>query len=294
MDGLISDKTIYVVATPIGNLGDVSLRAKSVLAGVDLILAEDTRETRKLLSHLEIKPKNLISYNDHTDAKKRQEIVSKIQQEELSVALVSDAGTPCVSDPGYKFIRDARSEGVTIVPVPGASALMSLVSASGLPSDTVVFVGFLPHKEGAVRKQIESWERFRPTSLVFFDSMKRLARDLEILKSVIGHCEVAIGRELTKRHEEIFVDSIDRVMEWLSNEATLKGEVSVQVYIGSSDPAVERDHLWHKIEEDAKSRFMSGEKLKDILKDWRDQGISRSELYDRLLKIKDQVRSSDT
>ena len=153
----VADPVIFIVATPIGNLDDLTPRALATLRNVDIIAAEDTRNTRKLLTHFNIQGKELVSYHDHVEDTRSEQLVERLLRDGLSLALVSDAGTPCVADPGYRLVRHAKQNGIKVHPVPGASALTSLVSASGLPSDRVLFVGFLPVKESDIRREIQSW-----------------------------------------------------------------------------------------------------------------------------------------
>ncbi len=191
--------TLYVVATPIGNLEDISLRALRILKEVHLIAAEDTRHTRILLDHYGIHTP-LTSYHEHNEKSKTLALVARLIEGE-SVALVSDAGTPLLSDPGYRLVREAIKAGIHIVPVPGASALTAVLSVCGLPMDGFVFEGFLPAKRGERIERLMSL-REEPRTLVFYEVPHRIDESLQDLLTVLGDREVVVGREVTKLHEE--------------------------------------------------------------------------------------------
>ena len=176
---MINPGTLFVVATPIGNLGDFSQRAGEVLSNVDVIAAEDTRHTRKLLNQLKIETP-LISYHDYSNASKASNLLRRIKRGQ-SVALVSDAGTPLISDPGYRLVRRARESGVTVTPIPGASALIAALSVAGLPTDSFVFEGFLPAKASARNKRLKELA-FEPRTLVFYESPHRVVKTTAALE----------------------------------------------------------------------------------------------------------------
>ena len=190
---------LYVVSTPIGNLRDITLRALDILGGVEEVLAEDTRVASKLLSAYGVKAR-LSPYHDHNGAERRPGLLKRLE-EGGRIALISDAGTPLVSDPGWKLVHEALEHGIKVYPVPGASALLAGLVASGLPSDRFLFAGFLPPKSGARRAGIESLKQV-PATLVFYESGPRLAETLADLSAVLGAREAAVARELTKLFEE--------------------------------------------------------------------------------------------
>lgn len=278
---------IYVVATPIGNLADMTDRARQVLSDVDLIAAEDTRETRKLLSHFQINGKQLISYQDHGEAERAASIMERIIKENLSLALVSDAGTPAISDPGFRLIALAREHEVPVHPVPGASAMTALVSASGLPSDRILFIGFLPVKEAAVKQEMQTWIDTR-ASVVFYESTRRLNQVIKIMAETLPFAKVCIGRELTKVYEEIHTFSINEALVWCSAHDSLKGEAVVMVDLSgmrkNNGGFVKVDLA--RLKEDARKEFKHGSSLKDLLQKYKDCGLSRSALYQLLLEAK--------
>jgi 16S rRNA (cytidine1402-2'-O)-methyltransferase len=192
---------LYVVATPIGNLQDITLRALETLKTVDLIAAEDTRHTKKLLQHYGIETP-LISFHQHSGAGRIEQIIRRLQGGE-SVALVTDAGTPGISDPGGALVEAAHKAGIRVVPVPGASAVTAILSVAGLPAHRFRFEGFPPRKEGARRKFFESFQG-EDAPVVFYESPHRLLKTLQTAYEVLGDCGIVVGRELTKQFEEVF------------------------------------------------------------------------------------------
>lgn len=215
--------TLYIVATPIGNLEDITLRAKRVLSEVDLIAAEDTRHTRKLLAHLDIHTP-LTSFSQHHEKGKRHKIVD-VLKEGKDVALVSDAGTPCISDPGYPLLTAAVQEGMKIVPIPGASAVITALSAAGLPTDRFTFIGFLPEKPGKRRKILEGLTDYDHT-LVFYLSKWKAQKQLAEMREVFGDRQACLCRELTKVHEEFTRGTLDQLDKHLADNPP-KGEMTL-------------------------------------------------------------------
>jgi 16S rRNA (cytidine1402-2'-O)-methyltransferase len=217
--------TLYVVATPIGNLGDVTLRALDVLRAVDRIACEDTRRTRKLLAHHGIRTA-LFAYHDHNEAREARAIVERLQEGE-TIALVTDSGTPLVSDPGYRVVTLAAEEGLDVVPVPGPSAVAAALSAAGVPPHPFLFAGFLPRKSGARRRRIEELGEVAAT-LVLYESPHRIAATLRDLAAVLGDRRAAVCRELTKVHEEFLRGGLAE-LAGLAERRPLKGEIVVVV-----------------------------------------------------------------
>lgn len=200
--------TLFVVATPIGNLQDLSPRAIEVLQQVDLIACEDTRQTIKLLNRFGIQ-KPLTSYHEFNEEKKAQEIAGLLAGDS-TIAIVSDAGTPAISDPGYRLVRLCRTRGIPVVPIPGPNAALAALSASGLPSDEFVFLGFLPSKKTARRDRLASLSNLTST-LIFYEAPHRIEATLEDMQDVLGDREVSIARELTKIHEEFLFGKLSDV-----------------------------------------------------------------------------------
>ncbi len=223
--------TLYIVATPIGNLEDVTLRALRVLAEVSCILAEDTRHTRILLDRHGIRTR-LRSLHAHNERARLHEVLRSLEAEG-SVALVSDAGTPLVSDPGERLVRGVRAAGHEVAPIPGASAVLAALVASGLPATPFLFAGFLPRKAGERRAQLASWAD-RPETLVLFESPRRLAATLAELLESLGDREACVARELTKLHEEQVRGRLSELVERFAQGA--RGEVTL-VIAGARTPA---------------------------------------------------------
>jgi len=221
---LVTPNTLYIVATPIGNLADISQRALDILAQVDVIACEDTRHTQKLLSAFSIKNRTL-SLHDHNE-RQRQEYIAELLQQGKSIALVSDAGTPLISDPGFHLVRYCRSLGLTVSPVPGACAAIAALSVAGLPTDRFAFEGFLPSKSTARQAKLAELANETRT-LVFYDAPRRAIDTITDIVSVLGGDRyVVIAREITKTFETIYSDTAENLLTWLNNDANqLKGEM---------------------------------------------------------------------
>jgi 16S rRNA (cytidine1402-2'-O)-methyltransferase len=272
--------TLYIIATPIGNLEDITFRAVRLLREADLIAAEDTRHSRKLLSHFGIS-RPLTSYFDHNKSFKGNYILEKLR-EGLSVALISDAGTPCISDPGYQLVRDAVAEGIPVVPVPGPSAVIAALSAAGLPTDRFAYEGFLPNRQGKRRDKLESIRR-EERVVVFYEASNRLEASLSDLLEVLGEREVVIARELTKIHEEFLKGNAAQLLELISGRR-IKGEVVLLVA-----PAKEVEKSPGIILADLLGEYTGagGLSIKDaVRKVALETGCSRSEVYAEALRIK--------
>ncbi|MFO7675417.1 MAG: 16S rRNA (cytidine(1402)-2'-O)-methyltransferase [bacterium] len=216
---------LYVVSTPIGNLGDLTGRAEEVLRRADFVACEDTRHTGLLLHRLGIEGR-LVSYHDHNKLRRTPEVLEMLRQGKR-VALVSDAGTPGVSDPGFYLIRAAAASGIRIVPVPGASALLSALVVSGLPCDRFAFEGFLPRRDGRRRKRLQALAT-EPRTMVFFEPARRLVPLLREMLELWGDRDVVVGRELTKLHEEVIRGRLAGLVEELVKR-DLRGEATVVV-----------------------------------------------------------------
>ena len=228
----MSDKGhLFVVGTPIGNLEDITLRAISTLQNVDLILAEDTRNSKKLLSAHNINTK-MMSYHEHSNEKETKRIISLLLDGK-NLALISDAGTPTISDPGYGLIRDCIKKEIKIIPIPGASAITTAMSVSGLPSDSFTFFGFLPQKKGRIKKIKELLNV--DNTIILFESPFRLEKTLNQLKEYLGNRSVVVGRELTKLYEEIIRGNLEDVIKYFS-KSKIKGEIVIM--IGKDDDRI--------------------------------------------------------
>ncbi|MDU0457419.1 MAG: 16S rRNA (cytidine(1402)-2'-O)-methyltransferase [Geobacteraceae bacterium] len=274
--------TLYIVATPIGNLEDMTYRAVRILGEVDLIAAEDTRHSLKLLSHFGIS-KSMTSYFDHNQQFKGERILNTLRQGK-SVALISDAGTPCVSDPGYQLVRDAVAEGIPVIPIPGACAAVAALSASGLPSDTFTFAGFPPSRQGKRRSFLAEMSAL-PGTLLLYEAPHRLVETLRDMREVLGERQVVVARELTKIYEELIRGSVSEVLESV-DQGKVRGEVVILVAPGEK-PAQEAESL----EETLLGLMRDGRlSLKDTAKKAAEiTGVSRSEAYATALKLKNDV-----
>jgi len=232
--------TIYLVATPIGNLEDISPRALRILAEVDLIAAEDTRHSAKLLRHFGIGTP-VTAYHDHNEREKAQQLVSRVVGGE-SLALISDAGTPLVNDPGYHLVKAAREAGILLVPVPGACAAITALSVSGLPTDKFLFAGFPPAKPVTRKNYFNAKSRLEVT-LIFYESPHRIVESLTDMREIFGgERSAVVARELTKKFETVRSDSLTELVNWIKRDANQqKGEFVVLVQGVSADTNAEID-----------------------------------------------------
>lgn len=216
------ESAIYIVATPIGNLSDITIRGLEVLREVDYIAAEDTRHTRKLLDYHGISSK-LVAYHEHNELEKSLVLISDVQDGK-SIALVSDAGTPLISDPGHALVSLAKKEGVKVVPIPGPSALIAALSSSGLPCGRFIYEGFLPAKQKAKKDMLELY-RYEVRTVVFYESPHRIVNSLEVLADLFPERQIVIARELTKRFETITGGSAAELLSWtLADSDQQRGE----------------------------------------------------------------------
>ncbi len=267
---------LYLVATPIGNLGDITLRALDALSAADLIVCEDTRVTGKLLSHYGIKSA-LLPYNDHNADKQRGVVIDHLKKGEI-VCLVSDAGTPLVSDPGFKLVRDVVAQGLHVTVVPGASSVLTALQLSGLPSESFCFAGFLPVKEAARRKMLQAWKD-APSTLVFFETAPRLEKALADIADVLGNRDVAVARELTKMFEEVKrMSASDAVTLYKGNAP--KGEIVLVI-----GPPQKIEHDAQSIEKKLKTALKTMSTKEAAASVAEATGKPRKELYDLVLKI---------
>ncbi len=225
---------LYLVATPIGNLRDITLRALDTLKGVDLVACEDTRVTAKLMNAYSIK-KKLIIYNDHATDRQRDAILDALAAGQ-SVALVSDAGMPMISDPGYRLVKDATERGFYVTSIPGASAPLMALQLSGLPSDAFSFIGFLPAKNEARKARLRDWAH-APGTLVVFETGPRLISSLEAIAECLGNREICVARELTKLYEEARRGTVNELVQYYQENGPPKGEIVIVIAAGKGDDA---------------------------------------------------------
>ena len=268
---------LYLIATPIGNLGDITLRALSVLASADVLYCEDTRHSTHLLRHFSIAAP-LRSYHEHNAGEERPRILRALQ-EGKSVALFSDAGTPLISDPGFKLVKEATAAGHSVFSIPGASAPLAALVASGLPTDSFTFAGFLPPKKGARRTRIKDLAPV-PGTLILFEAPSRLSETLLDLAEVLGDRPAAVARELTKLHEQFVRGSLTTLAREFT-ECEIKGEIVVLIGPGTAAEVTDAD-LTSRLEEEMKD--MS---LRDASKKIADElNVPRARIYDIGLTLK--------
>jgi 16S rRNA (cytidine1402-2'-O)-methyltransferase len=267
--------TLYVVATPIGNLDDITLRAIRILKEVDRIACEDTRHTRKLLDHLGI-AKPLVSYHEHNEQARADELLGELAAGR-NIALVSDAGTPLIADPGYRLVAQARAQGIVVTPIPGSSAVLTALSASGLPTDAFFFGGFLPAKKGQRRKVLEEMRDY-PGTTVFYEAPHRILESLEDIAEVLGLRRVTLARELTKIHEEFLMGNAAELRDVLSKRPSIKGEITLMI---GKDEALAVDDS--PIEAAFDKLIAAGVERMDAMKTIaRERGLSKREVYQKL------------
>jgi len=267
---------LYLVATPIGNLEDITLRAINTLKKVDIIACEDTRHTLKLLNHLEIK-KPLISYHRHNEEVRTDELISKLKNGE-NIALVSDAGTPVISDPGEQVVKVALEEGIKVIPIPGACALINALIASGENSKEFVFIGFLPLDKKLRKQKLEEIKEENKT-IIFYEAPHKLRKTLQDLEENIGNRKIVLAHELTKIHESFYKGTAEGLLEQLENP---KGEFVVIVEGSKEDKVQEMIEVLNNmtIEEHYKYYEKQGLDKKEIIKKVaKDRGVNKNEIY---------------
>lgn len=263
---------LYIVSTPIGNLEDITYRAVRILREVDVIACEDTRTTRRLLDHYGI-PTRTVSYHEHNEQERARELLDRLERGE-SIALVSDAGTPLLSDPGYRVVRAAVESGVTVEAIPGPSALLTGLVVSGLPTDQFHFTGFFPAKESQRVRLLESL-RDEQATLIFYEAPHRILETLADLEAVLGDREIAVARELTKVHEEVLRGTPATIRQTLAARDSMRGEFVVLVAKATKPPASETP-----VEEAVESLIHAGVSRMDALKTVaRERGLSKREIY---------------
>ena len=273
---------LYIVATPIGNLGDISQRALDVLRGAQLIAAEDTRHSQRLLQHFGIDTR-LVAYHDHSDDAVAERILARLAAGEV-VALISDAGTPLISDPGYRLVRDVQAAGYRVVPIPGACAAIAALSASGLPTDQFLFEGFLPAKEAARARRIEALATVTAT-VVLYEAPHRLLACLEALQQGVGpEREIVLARELTKTFETIRRGTLAEILEFVRGDDNQRRGEAVLLLRGCDPQEAGVDPALYTLLT-AMAEHMPGKRAAALLADY--SGLRKNALYDYLLTARD-------
>jgi len=281
---VVSPGTLYVVATPIGHRDDITLRALKILDQVDLIAAEDTRKTRRFLELHGING-SFISYHEHNENERAPQILTKLQNG-ASIALVSNAGTPTMSDPGYRLIKSAAGNDVTIVPVPGVSAAATALSVAGLPTDAFTFAGFLPKKKGKRLKQLDELAQ-EPRTLIFYESPKRILTLINEIIDTMGDRYGVMAREMTKLHEEFIRGRLSEILEILETRSGIKGECTLLVTGWDKSHTAGGETVKNEIQDQLKSSKESVSML--VKKISQKYGISKNKVYQEALEIRRQM-----
>jgi 16S rRNA (cytidine1402-2'-O)-methyltransferase len=268
-------QTLYLVATPIGNLEDMTYRGVRVLGEVDLIACEDTRQTRKLLDHYGI-ARPMVSYHEHNEAGRAADLVARLDSGQ-NIAIVTDAGTPLISDPGYRAVRAALEAGHRVVALPGASAILTALAASGLPTDAFRFCGFLPPKQGARRRALQQ-AAADPATLVFYEAPHRIVETLADVAEMLGSRPVVVARELTKLHEEFLRGTAAELKAILEARPAVKGEITL--LIGKADTLAEAAAQEGTVVEAVAALEKEGLPRMDAIKQVaRDRGLNKRDVY---------------
>jgi len=269
---------LYLVGTPIGNLEDMTFRAIKILNEVDLIAAEDTRHTIKLLNHFNIH-KKLISYHEHNKLSSGEELI-KILKSGGKIALVSDAGMPAISDPGYELVREAVNNRITVIPIPGANAAITGLVASGLETDKFTFIGFLPREKKLLKEELNRIKTFEET-MIFYEAPHRIGKTLVALNEILGDRNVTLIRELSKKHEEFIRGSLVEVIEYVEG-TPLKGEITL-IIEGADNTETDESSLWWtelSISEHVERYISNGYPVKEAIKlTSLDRKLQKREVY---------------
>ena len=280
---VVSPGTLYVVATPIGHRDDITLRALNVLGHVDLIAAEDTRKTRRFLDLHGIQGR-FISYHEHNENERTPQILKKLKTG-ASIALVSNAGTPSVSDPGYRLIKSAAKNEVSIVPVPGVSAAAAALSVAWLPTDAFTFAGFLPKKKGKRLNQLGALAR-EPRTLIIYESPKRILLLLKDIISIMGNRYCVLAREMTKLHEEFIRGRLSEILEILEGRSQTKGECTLLISGCEDGSTVNWETVRNEIRNELESKNEPVSRLAQKIS--QKYGLSKNKVYQEALEIRRQ------
>lgn len=270
---------LYLVPTPIGNLEDMSFRAIRILKEADLIAAEDTRNTKKLCNYFEIQTP-VVSYHEHNKESSGEKLIHKVK-DGMNIALVSDAGMPAISDPGYELVQAAVDQRITVVPLPGANAALTALIASGLSCQPFYFYGFLSRSKKEKKEELENLKKQKAT-LVFYESPHRMKETLAIMHEILGNRNIALCRELTKKFEEFIRGSLEEILEW-SNQDEIRGEFCLIVE-GADDQQLEEEISWWEpmtIEEHV-NQYINSKNMssKEAIKQTaKDRGVNKREVY---------------
>ena len=269
---------LYLIATPIGNLGDISERAKQTLQNVDLVACEDTRTSSNLFKLLGIKVKATTAYHDHNATTVYPKLIKKLQAGQ-NIALISDAGTPLISDPGYKLVHACREQNIPVTTIPGANAVLSALQLSGLPSNRFFFQGFLPPKAGAKQKVLQELTNI-PATLIIYETANRLIPTLAEILNIMGNRQMAVVREITKKFEETKLDCVQNLIQYYTEQGEPKGELVLVIDATRSiSPSEELD--WPKLIHAVRPKY-TVKKASQILSE--QTGLSKKEIYQKILE----------
>ena len=273
--------TLYIVATPLGNKNDITLRALNILGTVNLIAAEDTRKTRRFLARHDIK-NSFISYHEHNEDRRTPKLIDRLVNGD-SIALVSNAGTPSISDPGYRLIQTAISKNINVIPIPGVSAVTAALSVAGLPTDTYIFAGFLSKQKSKRLKQITELATAQCT-MIFYESPKRILATIEEIITTIGNRQAVLAREMTKLHEEFVRGSLLEILDILKHRSEIKGECTLVVAGGGAQQEV----CWKTVQNEIKKALdLNREKLSELAKRLaKKYQTSRKKIYGEALRLR--------
>ena len=282
---IIHPGTLYVVATPIGNRDDITLRALNILRDVDLIAAEDTRKTRRFLELHAIKS-SLISYHEHNETERTPQLIAKLKKG-ISIALVSNAGTPTVSDPGYRLITATLAGNLNVMPIPGVSAATAALSAAGLPTDSFVFLGFAAKKKSKRLQQLDDLAS-EPRTLIFYESPRRILPFLVEIKDAMGDRHVVFAREMTKLHEEFLRGRLSEIAILLKGRAKIKGECTLLVAGYDQEESLS----WEVVKQQVRTAVLNRQNSLSLIarEIAAESGISKNKIYTHALKIKKELK----
>jgi 16S rRNA (cytidine1402-2'-O)-methyltransferase len=280
MDNQHLPGTLYIVATPVGNLEDITFRAVRILKQVDLIAAEDTRHSKKLLSHYAIKTK-LVSCHEHNEINKTPQFITHLKNG-LDIALISDAGTPSISDPGYKLVAAVAKENLSIIPIPGCSAAIAGLSVSGLSTDSFLFLGFLPKKQQKQTKALEAIIN-QSATLIIYESPRRIKRLIENILKILGDRNACLAREITKLHEEYIRGNLSEILKALEEKEVIKGECSLFVQGQLEAKSIDEGQLEKIIGKKLATTDLGTSNLaRQISSEFN---LSKKKVYDLILKL---------
>lgn len=277
--------TLYIVATPLGNLEDITFRAVETLRKADLVAAEDTRHSMKLLTHYGIETK-LISCHDHNERKRAPQLIDHLKSGQ-TIALISDAGTPTISDPGYNFVSMAAKEGITIIPIPGCSAAIAGLSVSGLPTDSFYFKGFLPKKQGQLVQALNELKSL-PATLIFYESPRRIKKLIEQAIETLGDREACLAREISKIYEEYLRGSLSDILKQLEQKDSIKGEIALFIQGCTEEKSISSEQLKALVVDKLTNCDLGTSALaKEISAEYK---ISKKTVYDLILSVKNSPK----